>query len=82
MKQKNRQTEFLREVGYYITEVLGFIGVFIFAVISAFIVVLGPLFLAFGPMQYVSPWWGLVSIPGTIVLVALVLALWNRKTDY
>lgn len=70
--------KFKEEYLYRLAEVAFYILLFIGSFVLAFVAVLGPLFLAFAPMQYVSPWWGLVSIPGTIALVALGIVLFKR----
>lgn len=82
MSKQSKWTEFLSEVGYYTMEVATFVVLFCAVFVVVPIAVVGPIWLAIAPMQ-VSLWWGLVSIPGTILLIGTIIALWNRKRgDY
>lgn len=75
----NKKSEFWENVLHYIYTILEIAVMAIGVVIAALLVVFGPIALAFGPM-YVSPWWGFVSIPGTIFLGSVVLA-WRETRN-
>lgn len=75
-KTKSELKEFLSEFRYSLgdaVQLLLFLVVGLVGILSAFF---GAVFLAAAPMFYWSPWWGLISIPGTLI-VTIALLLWR-----
>ena len=80
-QMKTKIPEFFSDLGYY----LSFGLQIALTIIVSFVVVLGAFWLLvfgmFGPMQYWSPWWGFISIPGTLAIfsaIFLAIADWRN----
>jgi hypothetical protein len=74
-KKNGKLKEFLYNLWYYVSEAFTMAVLLVLVVLGALAGCFAALFLAVAPM-YVSPWWGLLSVPGTLTLVIAVV-LWR-----
>ena len=74
-KKDQKIKESLSDAWYYISE--GFKAALVIAWIAGTSILLvgGAFYLIAAPMQYWSPWWGLVSIP-TVITLGFAGILW------
>ena len=80
-KTVNRKIrDLLSEVWFYLTEGFSMLIGLLVIVATTLSVAFFAIWLAIAPMQYWSPWWGLVSVPVVATLVISIL-LWRSDRN-
>lgn len=74
-KKNGKLKEFLYNLWYYVSEAFGIVVLMVLGFIGIIAAFVGTLWVAVAPM-YVSPWWGLLSIPVTLTLAVAVI-MWR-----